>query len=163
MKRKKSPKMAGRPDVPDGWWWVRYFVPLRGGHWHYEWLPARVEGGRVQLWGSSCTIPLTAPVLWNALWHGPIEPPPLDDPPRTALALHQGGSRQTRNNWSQEGVDFTDAERHAMKIHLLAGDITELLFEAGKEVRQGRVRLEELVDRVEELLDDAFGSRSDYS
>ncbi len=44
-----------------------------------------------------------------------------------------------------------------MKIRLLAGDIVETLFEAGKEVRQGKICLAELVDRVEELLDDAFG------
>lgn len=157
MKRKKAPKMAGRPDIPDGWWWCRYFVALRQGHFHYEWLPARVEGGRVQLWGSDCTIPLTAPVLHNALWNGPIEPPPLDDPSTTALALQQGGNRQTRNNRTQEEGDFTDAERHAMRIRMLAGDIVETLFEVGKEVRQGKIRLAGLVDRVEELLDDAFG------
>lgn len=157
MKRKKSKKMAGRPDVPEGWIWVRYFVPLRGGHWHYEWLPARVEHGRVQLWGSSCSIPLTAPILWNAMWSGPIEPPPLDDPPKTALALDHDGNRRRQRNRSQEEADFTEAERHAIKIRLLAGNIVELLFDAGKEVRQGKIRLAELVDRVEELLDDAFG------
>ena len=157
MKRKKSPHMAGQPDVPDGWWWVRYHIPLRGGHWHYEWLPARVEHGRVQVFGSRCTIPLSAPVLWNAAWHGPIDTPPLDDPPRTALALEHGGNRRGREDRGREEVDFTDAERQAMKIRLLAGDIVELLFEAGREVRQGNVRLAELVDRVEELLDDAFG------
>lgn len=161
MKRKKkSQQMAGRSDISEGWWWVRYFVPLRGGHFHYEWLPARVEHGRVQLWGSNCTIPLTAPVLHNALWRGPIEPPPLDDLPRTALALDHGGNRRSREDRDQEEVDFTDAERHAMKIRLLAGDIVELLFEAGREVRAGRVRLAELVDRVEALLDDAFGGGS---
>lgn len=158
MKRKKSPQMAGRSDIPEGWWWVRYFVPLRGGHFHCEWLPARVEHGRVQLWGSSSTIPLTAPVLWNALWQGPIDPPPpLDDPPSTALALQEGGNRQNRNNRSQTGVDLTEEESRTIRIRLLAGDITELLFEAGKEVRQGKIRLAELVDRVEGLLDDAFG------
>lgn len=156
MKRKKRQQMVGRSDVPDGWWWVRYFVPLRGGHFHYEWLPARVEGGRVQLWGSNGSIPLTAPVLYNAMWSGPIEPP-LDDPPRTALALEHGGNRRGGEVRGQEEVDFTDAERHAMKIRLLAADIVETLFEVGKEVRQGKIRLAELVDRVEELLDDAFG------
>jgi hypothetical protein len=156
--KKKRQQMAGRPDVPEGWMWVRYFVPLRGGHYHYEWLPAQVEGGRVQVWGSACSIPLTAPVLWNAMWQGPIEPPPLDDPPRTALALERGGNgRRQRNRSQEEPDDFTDAERHAMKIRLLAGDIVETLFEVGKEVRQGKIRLAELVDRVEELLHDAFG------
>jgi hypothetical protein len=155
--KKKRQQMAGRPDVPDGWWWVRYFVPLRGGHWHYEWLPARVEGGRVQLWGSDCTIRLTAPVLWNAAWVGPIDPPPLDDLPTTALALERSGNRRSREDRGQEEVDLTEEERQAMKICLLAGDIVEVLFDVGKEVRQGKVRLAELVDRVEELLDDVFG------
>lgn len=157
MKRKKSPKMAGRTDVPEGFVWVRYFIALRGGHFHYEWLPARVEGGRVQLWGSGTTIPLTAPVLWNALWVGPIEPPPLDDPPRNALALQQGGNRQNRKNQSRGEVDLTEEESRAVRIRLLAGDITELLFEAGREVRQGKIRLGELVDRVECLLEQEFG------
>jgi hypothetical protein len=157
MKRKKSPQMVGRSDIPEGWWWTRIFIPLRGGHYHYEWLPAFVQQSRVQLWGSSTTIPLTAPVLWNALWSGPIEPPPLDDPPRTALALERGRNRQNRQHRSQEGVDLTDEERRAMRIRLLAGDITELLFEAGKEVREGKIRLGELVDRVEGLLEQEFG------
>jgi hypothetical protein len=157
MKKKRSPKLAGRSDVPEGWMWVRYFVPLRGGHWHYEWLPARVEHGRVQVWGSDCTIPLTAPVLWNAAWEGPIQPPPLNDRQRTALALEHGETRRRQRSRSQEEADFTDAERHAMKIRLLAGDIAETLFEVGTEVRQGKIRLAELVDRVEELLGHAFG------
>jgi hypothetical protein len=155
--KKKRHQMAGRSDIPEGWWWVRLFVALRGGHWHFEWLPVHVEHSRVQLWGSSTTIPLTAPVLWNALWVGPIEPPPLDNPPRTALALRESRTPQNRQNRSQEEADFTDAERHAMRIRMLAGDITELLFEAGKEVRQGKIRLAELVDRVEGLLDQEFG------
>jgi hypothetical protein len=157
--KKKRQQMTGRPDVSDGWWWVRYFVPLRGGHYHYEWLPARVEGGRVQLWGSNCTIPATAPVLWNSAWAGPIEPP-LDDLPATALALERSGTPQHRQNRREEAVDLTDAERHAMKIRLLAADIVEMLFEVGKEVRAGKVRLAELVDRVEGLLDDAFGGEA---
>jgi hypothetical protein len=157
MKRKKSPQMAGRSDIPEGWWWVRYFVPLRGGHFHYEWLPARVEHGRVQLWGSDCTIPQTATVLHNALWQGPVEPPLLDDLPRTALAVREGRIPQNRQNRSREEVDFTDAEQHAIRIRLLAGDITELLFEAGREVQQGKIRLGELVARVEGLLEQEFG------
>jgi hypothetical protein len=152
MKKKRSPRLAGRSDVPEGWLWVRYWVALRSGHYHYEWLPALVEHGRVQLWGSRCTIPCTAPVLHNALWRGPIEPPPLDEPPKTAVAIEHGGNRRGR-----EEADFTYAERHAMKIRLLAADIVETLFEVGKEVRQGKIRIAELVDRVEELLDDAFG------
>lgn len=157
MKHKRHPRMAGRPDVPEGWMWVRYFVALRGGHYHYDWLPARVEAGRVQLWGSGCTIPLTAPILWNAAWEGPIEPPPLDPPPRTALARERGGNRQPRQSQRQEELDLTDEERRAIALRMTAADIVELLFESGREVRQGKIRLAELVDRVEELLDDAFG------
>lgn len=162
--KKKRRQHFEQPARPDGWYWVRYFVPLRGGHFHYEWLPARVEHGRVQLWGSRCTIPLSAPILENAMWRGPVEPPPLDEPHCTALALQQGGNRQNRNNQRQEAAaDFTDEEWHAIAMRRTAADIAELLFEAGTEVRQGKIRLAELVDRVEELLDHAYGSRSDDS
>jgi len=101
--------------------------------------------------------PVDGPILWNALWKGPIEPPPLDDPPKTALAREKGHTRQNRKNRRQEAVDLTDAERHGMTLRLLAADIVELLFEAGKEVREGKIRLGELVDRVEGLLEEEFG------
>lgn len=159
--KKKRRQHVEQPARPDGWYWLRYHIPLRRGHYHYEWVPVRIEYARVQLWGSRCTIPLSAPILENAMWQGPVEPPPLDEPPRTALALRQGGNRQNRNNRRQDEEGFTDEERHAIAMRTTAADIAELLFEAGKEVREGKIRLAELVDRVEELLDDAFGGGSE--
>ena len=57
-------RQQAEPTIrPDGWYWLRLFIPLRGGHYHREWEIVRVEGVRVQLFRSNCTIPLTAPVL----------------------------------------------------------------------------------------------------
>lgn len=153
---RKKRQQIEQPARQDGFWWILYHIPLRGGHYHHEWLPALVECGRIQL-GSNCSIPLSAPILHNALWRGPIEPPPLDDPPRTALALERGGNRQKRKNRSEED-DFTDAERQALSLGLLAGNITELFLQSSKDLLAGTTRISELVDRVEELLHQAFGS-----
>lgn len=160
----KKPRPPEPPALEDGsYYWFRNFIHLHQGGYHYEWKIARVEAGRVQPLGMKPLDPACR-YLQHAIWHGPIEPPPLDEPPSTALALHQGGNRRGQRNRSQEeAADCTDAKRHAMRIRRLAGDIVEMLFEVGKEVRQGTIRLAELVDRIEELLGDAFGDGSDDS
>lgn len=77
---RKKRKQVDQPVVPEGWVWVRLFVKLRGGHYHHEWEIARVVDGKVQLWGFQSSIPITAPILQNALWRGPVQPPPLEEP-----------------------------------------------------------------------------------
>jgi len=63
----------------DGFYWYRLWTPLRGGHYHHEWLPARIEGGKVQLFGSDKLIPADAPILQNAMWGEQIEQPTVTE------------------------------------------------------------------------------------
>lgn len=160
----KKPRQVVQPARPDGWYWIRLFVPLRGGHYHHSWEIARVEGGRVQLWESDCTIPITAPVLMNARWSGPIDPP-LDEPPRTVLALEKAGNRQKRKNQRQEApTSFTDAEKVAVKIRFLAAELVDVFVKTpdlrGLFLRHPEWR-KEVVDRLAGLLEQAFGGHSE--
>lgn len=97
MRKKKQ--NGEQPILQDGWFWVKLFVPLKGGHYHHSWEPARVEAGKVRLFRSGTPVPLDAPILKNALWSGPIQQPPLDDEHRTALALEQAADRRKSDTW----------------------------------------------------------------
>jgi hypothetical protein len=162
----KKRQQAEQPARTDGWYWLRLFVPLRGGHYNREWEIVRVESGRVQLFGSDCLLPFAAPVLHNALWHGPIEPPPLDNP-STALALQQAGNRQKRTNRSrEEPTGFTEAEKTAVKIEVLAEGLVDVFVQSSKDLRAIYQQRhpewrKEVVDRLAVLLEQAFGGEEE--
>jgi hypothetical protein len=138
----------------DGWYWLRLFVPLRGGYSRHEWLPARVEGDKVRLFGSARSIPLSASVLDHALWHGPIDPPVVE-PMRTGLALERGRYRKKRR------ADAAGDPRFTAKVQLLANGIVQAFVQTSDDLRvmykEQPKKLAELVDRVRGLLERAFG------
>lgn len=69
----KSHTSAGA-DLPDGVYWFRNRVNLRGGGHVRRWKIAEVVGGRVRLVGSASDLDQGCPYLRRALW-ARAEPP----------------------------------------------------------------------------------------
>lgn len=63
--------------LPDGCYWLKNFVNLRGGGHVRRWKLAQVVGGRVRVVGSSSELDQGCPYLRNALWVR--AEPPTDD------------------------------------------------------------------------------------
>jgi hypothetical protein len=156
MKRRKK---IEEPERPDGWYWCRLWVNLRHGAYNHSWLPARILNGRVQLFGSSTLKPADAPVLENALWSGPIQPPPLEEPPRIALA--RAGNRPKRNTRQD---DAASDPRVAAKAKAVAEGIVDAFVSTVDSLEAYYGRQEdhraELVQKIANLLEQAFGGRS---
>lgn len=66
-----------RGVLPDGFYWFRNFINLRGGGHVRRWKLAQVVGGRVRVVGSASELDQGCPYLRNALWVR--AEPPADD------------------------------------------------------------------------------------
>src|SRR5581483_4066620 len=82
-----------RPDLPDGYYWLKNFINLRGGGHVGEWRLARVVGGRVQVLGPDAEFDLDCPYLEHARWVM-IDPPDGD----TAVRPATERTRRTRGS-----------------------------------------------------------------
>lgn len=150
------------PVLTNGWYWYRLFVNLRGGCYHYRWQPALVEDGGIRLWGTDAPIPLDAPILKNALWSGPIEPPPLDDEHRTALALEQAATRLKPETWRLRPTDEDEMEPGPVAL-AAASTILEAFLSTVDSLRDYyREHAEhriELVEKMAALIEQAIRSK----
>lgn len=69
--------------LPDGYYWFKNFVNLRGGGHVRRWKLAQVVGGRVRVVGSASELDQGCPYLRHALWVR-AEPP---DAASTAVSV----------------------------------------------------------------------------
>lgn len=71
----KKRRSAGRTLLPDGFYWLRNFISLRGGGHVDEWKVAEIVGGKVRLIGVTTEWEQGCDYLRNAIWVR-VEPPP---------------------------------------------------------------------------------------
>lgn len=149
------------PDLAEGFWWYKNFIFLKSGGYNHEWRIARVSQGMIQPLGMQPLEP-DCRYLQNALWHGPIVPPPLEEPSRIALALAQSGSRQKRKN--RRAASSAGEPTPGPQALAVAEDIVDSLVNMAEPLTahyhdhpQDR---DALVERVAELLERTFVSRS---
>ncbi len=152
MRKKRQPSHRP-PALADGWWWYRNFIPLRGGAHNYEWRIARVEGGKVKPFGMTAFLEPDHRYLRHALWHGPIEPPPLDPPAEAALALDRTGRRPKQ---AEERGDGSNEGPESEKLLAVARRITTAFVETSGDLRavyaEAPDKLEEVIQQVATLI-----------
>lgn len=85
----KRRRNSARSELPDGYYWLKNFINLRGGGHVGEWRLARVVGGQVQVLGPDAELDLGCPYLEHARWVR-IDPPDADT---TAVRMVSDGRR----------------------------------------------------------------------
>jgi hypothetical protein len=120
--------------LPDGYYWLKNFINLRGGGHVRRWKLAQVVGGRVRVVGSSSELDQGCPYLRHALWVR--AEPPADD----------------------RGVTVAGA---ADRVRLVAGEIVDLFVGLSETTAAYYARhpqhREELVARIAGLIDRVRG------
>lgn len=144
-------RKAERPIMVDGWFWVRLFIPLRRGHYNYEWSVVRMVGGKVQLFGSGEPIPFDAPVLNNALWRGPLSPPSLDES-GVVQSLEKVERSHIRKMWHSEGAAIQCESEPGPMARAVADGIVEAFIQTVEPLkRYYREHVNERIELVEKI------------
>ena len=148
MARKR--KAVESPALPDGHYWFKNFINLRGGGHVAEWKLARVVGGKVRLIGSGVEWGQDCEYLRDAVWVR-IDPPHVEagdtaTPTETAV---RRGNRVAR-------VSSDDEDRMSQRICIVAEGIVDAFTEthdstAAYYARQPEKR-EELVAQIARLI-----------
>jgi len=120
--------------LPDGYYWLKNFVNLRGGGHVRRWKLAEIVGGRVRVVGRASEPDQGCPYLRNAIWVR-AEPPAAD-----------------------RGVTVAGA---ADRVRLVAGEIVDLFVGLSETTAAYYARhphhREELVARIAGLIDRVRG------
>ncbi len=137
------------------------FIPLRGGGYAAEWRIAREADGKIQPIGMKPLEPGCRHLL-HAHWCRPIEPPHLDAPPSTALALELAGNRQYRKN--RRGASSSGEPPPSLPALAVAESIVESLVIVAEVVadyfRGNPQDRAALVEQVAALVERNFGGGS---
>ena len=139
------------PALPDGHYWFKNFINLRGGGHVAEWKLARVVGGKVWRVGSGAEWGQDCGYLRNAVWVR-IDPPHVEagDSGATSLAT------QVRPSHRVARASRDDEDRMSQRICIVAEGIVDAFTEthdstAAYYARQPEKR-EELVAQIARLI-----------
>ncbi len=139
------------PALPDGFYWYRPFINLRGGGHVSEWKLARVVGGKVWRVGTESVIDAGCPYLRDALWVR-AEPPALDAKEATAIrraALRRPGKWAGRAEHDEAGSSD--------RVRIVAQGIVEAFLEThesvGAHYRSRPDQKAELVAQIARLIE----------
>lgn len=122
MGRKRRSVDPGR--LPDGHYWFRNFLDLRGGGHVDEWRMAEVVGGKVRQIGVAAEWEQDCEYLRHAIWVR-AEPPPVEGSDSGAVRVDTGvrrGNRIARANGDDE-------RRLTQRILVLAEGIVDAFVE----------------------------------
>ena len=146
----KRRKAIESPALPDGYYWFRNFINLRGGGHVDVWKMARVVGGLVWRVGSEAEWQQDCDYLRDAVWVR-IDPPHVDagdaaTPTGTAVRPSHRVARASRD----------DEDRLAQRIRVVADGIVDAFTEthgstAAYYARQPE-KMEELVAQIARLI-----------
>jgi hypothetical protein len=98
--------------LPDGYYWVKTFINLRGGGQVSRWKIARVAGGRVLVLGLDAELDLGCPYLEHALW---VRIEPTD-----GETVAHPGTAKTRRTRDVNSADAGEGRVTADRVRLVA-------------------------------------------
>lgn len=139
------------PALPDGFYWYRPFINLRGGGHVDEWKLAQIVGGKVQRPGTELVIDVACPYLRNALWVR--AEPPGADAGETAILLATARRPASRTKRVEDDGGAGASER----VRIVAQGIVDAFLETHESVgAHYRIRPDqkaELVGQIERLIE----------
>ena len=147
----KKRKAFVPPALPDGFYWYRNLINLRGGGHVDRWKMAQIVGGLVQRPGTESVIDVACPYLRDALWVR-AEPPAMDA--RDTTAIRPATARRAGNRAGR--VENDCGAEPGDRVRIVAQGIVDAFLEThesvGAHYRSRPDQKAELVAQIERLI-----------
>lgn len=147
-----NPRGRRRParlDLPDGYYWLRVWINLRGGGHVGEWKIARVFGGRVQVLGPDAELDGGCEYLEHAQWVR-IDPP---DGEATAARTLTGRRRPVDPEPADAEVGRSVSRRVRAVAEGIVGAFLSVHESAARHYDRHPEHRTELIDRIARLIE----------